>query len=350
MSWFRLSLTVFTLSLLALSTWAGPKGVIICRPLGNISITIDGDFTDWPLGAYEQVSEQPLFPDGQDMDSTNAMGDYVVYDPDRVGFFNTKRGDVSEDNPHTDFEVNTYFAYDAEYLYVLSIFIDDEIRDDRDDSLSGMSPFLNDGIEFFFDALNDSDDCATDINFPNFDPEAPNIDDFQIATGINLFFDSIIPFEDGGLGTVQGIERSGNVELFGTEKFVDGLYQDKLAETPGPDIAALAYENLRAAGAPNAVIADNPTLNFSGYAQEIRIPFGVIEGFTPDHAMGFDLFWRDVDFSSDAIQFIDWAQSTSVPCDNIFDSLFQTSNWGEMRFEGAPLDGSGSSVNDWSLK
>lgn len=328
---------------------AGTRGIIVCRPLGSISITIDGDFSDWPLDQYEQASEQPLYPDAQLSESTDAYGDYIVYYPDRVVFFNTDRGAVSEDDENIDFEVNTYFAYDSEFLYVLSVFVDDEIRDELDTTEFGSTPSLNDGIEFFFDANNDSDDCASEIEFANFDAEEPNLDDFQIATGLNLTYDSVIPFNEGGLGARQGIERSGNVELFGETKFFDGLYQQKLDETEGADIAAKMYEDLRAAGAPNAAIAANPDLNFAGYALEIRIPFGVIQGFTPDHSMGFDLFWRNVDWSSVAIQFIDWGQNTIVDCrSSQSDALFYTPNWAEMQFNtDKPLDS--AKVNEWTV-
>jgi hypothetical protein len=57
-----------------------------------------------------------------------------------------------------------------------------------------------------------------------------------------------------------------------------------------------------------------------GYAVELVVPFGVTEGFTPDHKMGFDLFWRDVDddlapqpgFGGAGIFWTDWAQATEV--------------------------------------
>src|SRR5438067_1588492 len=67
---------------------AGPKGTIVVRPLGDMKITIDGDLKDWPLDRFVKVAEQPLFPEGQTRDATTAMGDHVVFDVKRVGFFN----------------------------------------------------------------------------------------------------------------------------------------------------------------------------------------------------------------------------------------------------------------------
>jgi len=65
--------------------FAGPKGQVICRHLGSNAITVDGDFSDWPLGAFRQPSAQPLFPAGQDAASTDASGDHLVFERDRIG-------------------------------------------------------------------------------------------------------------------------------------------------------------------------------------------------------------------------------------------------------------------------
>lgn len=333
---------------------AGPKGVIVVRPLGTgVAITIDGDFKDWPLAAFEKVSEQPLFPEGQDALTTNARGDYLVHDPDRVGFFNTARGGVSEDDPNLDFEVNTYFAFDANYLYILSIFVDDEIVGNRDTSAFGSAPYLNDGQEFFIDAKNDSDDCISDLAFPSIDEEDPNLDDFQVGTGINDIFDPVVPMDQGGWGAVQGIIRSGNRDLLGAGDFSDGTFQDALTASSGPDIAAKAYADLRAAGAPNPMISTNPSLTFAGYALETRIPFRVVDGFTPDHKIGMTLFWRDVDDSNGSgIQFIDWAQSTTaggcLTADAQITDIFFAPNWGALEFDAShPLGGTG--IAAWDL-
>ncbi len=339
----------------AMSVHAGPKGTIIVRPLADgVEITIDGNFNDWPLGEFGEPSIQPPFPEGQDNISTDARGEFVIYDPDRVGFFNTERGVVSEDDPNTDFEVNTFFAYDSEYLYILSIFVDDEISNINDESDFGSQPFLNDGQEFFFDALNDSDDCIADNEFPQIDDVEPNLDDFQIGTGLNDLLDPVLPFNEGGLGISNGIIRSGNRDLLGTGDFSDGTYQETLEATDGADIAAKAFEDLRAAGAPNPVIEENPNLDFSGYSIEQRFPFGLIAGFTPDHLIGFTIFWRDVDIdtSGGSIQFIDWAQSTEAnggsTLEELIADIFYAPNWGALEFNADnPLGG--TNVAQWSI-
>ena len=334
---------------------AGPKGVIVVRPLGgDVALSIDGDFSDWPLALFEEPSMQPLFPEGQDNETTDAQGDYIIHDPDRSGFFNTARGAVSEDDPDLDFEVNTYFTYDSEYLYILAVFIDDDIVNYKDTSDFGSAPYVNDGLEFFFDAKNDSDDCISDLAFPQIDDEEPNLDDFQVGTGLNDLFDSVIPEADGGLGAVQGIIRSGDRDLLGSGDFSDGTFQEAIANSSGPDIGAKAYDDLRAAGALNPAITENADLTFSGYAIELRISFGVVDGFGPDHSCGFTVFWRDVDASNGdgSIQFIDWAQSTTAGgCLTIeaeFTDIFFAPNWGSLEFNtDNPLGDTG--MGEWQL-
>ena len=166
---------------------AGPKGVINVRALGNKRLTIDGNIADWPLSAFTTVAQQPLFPDGQNATSTTANGDYLVFDNKRVGLFNGTLEDGFTADGINDFGVTTYFAYDRKFLYVLSVVIDNTLRDDLDTTAFGSSGFLNDGFEFFIDAKGDSTDCISDDGFPNIDgPDAssPNTDDFQVTVAI----------------------------------------------------------------------------------------------------------------------------------------------------------------------
>jgi hypothetical protein len=78
----------------------------------------------------------------------------------------------------------------------------------------------------------------------------------------------------------------------------------------------------------------------AGYAIELRVPFAqTIPGFTPDHPMGFEIFWRDVDSDDDPgqgggnISWASWAQSTTVDCGDPKTSLFNTANWGALIFD-----------------
>ena len=70
-------------------------------------------------------------------------------------------------------------AYDDKFLYVLGVFIDEELNGLR--GPDGLSNFLNDGFELFIDAKGNSDDWIAELNFPNIDEEEPNEDDFQFT-------------------------------------------------------------------------------------------------------------------------------------------------------------------------
>jgi len=336
--------------LLAASTvaiWAGPKGEITVRHRGEARITIDGDLSDWPLDKFKAPSQQPVFPEGQNAEMTSAKGDHLIFDKRRVGLFNGT--EASAFGPgDSDFGAATYFTYDAKYLYILSVHIDDFVRDDRDTTEFGTSGFLNDGFEFFLDTKGDSTDCISDDGFPNVDQGEPNADDFQVTVGVNSTFK---PAGSGPnvLGARQTIERGGNPALIGdTKGGPGGLYRDQLDAIGGPDIRARKYDDLRAAGARNPEIAAKPGVKFSGYAIEMRIPLrGRIPNMTTDHAMGFELFWRDVDkIASDPegkdpgagggdISWASWGQSTDVPCTDPKKSLFTASNWGRLVFDKA---------------
>ena len=277
---------------------AGPKGDILVRHLGNIDITIDGSISDWPLNKFEKVSQQPLFPQAQESDTTGASGDHIVFNRDRIGRFNGT-GENAWQAGDSDFGSTVYFAHNDDYLYMLAVFIDDIYRMDRDATEHGTTGFLNDGFEFFLDTRNNSDDCASEIQFPIFDPEEPNVDDFQLTVGLNENFKPE-GSPDDVLGARQTIERGGDPELIGPDKGgPGGIYRDALDAVPGVDIAARSFADLRAAGALNPEILANPNITYSGYTVEMLMPFGKFTAFTPDHSMGFELFWRDVDTDDD---------------------------------------------------
>ena len=323
----------------AVPALAGPKGTIHVRPLGDRRLTIDGDISDWPLAQFKKVAEQPLFPDGQTADSTTADGDHLVFDKTRIGLFNGTTVDAFQAND-SDFGVTTYFAHDLRNLYILAVFIDDTLRDDNDVTQFGSSGFLNDGFEFFLDAKGDSTDCISDDAFPAVDQFEPNLDDFQVTVGINATFKPA-GSATNVLGARQNVERAGNLDLIGLDKGgPGGIYRDQLEAGPGPDIAARRYEDLRAAGALNPELAAKPSVRFTGYAIEMRVPLrGKIPDVVANHAMGFEIFWRDVDEANDPgaggsnISWASWAQSTDVPCADPKTALFNTANWGQLVFD-----------------
>jgi len=318
---------------------AGPKGTIHVRPLGDRKLTIDGNISDWPLAQFKKVAEQPVFPAGQNADSTTADGDHLVFDKTRIGLFNGTTMDAFQAND-SDFGVTTYFAHDLRNLYILAVFIDDTLRDDNDVTQFGSTGFLNDGFEFFLDAKGDSTDCIADDAFPAVDQAAPNLDDFQVTVAINATFKPA-GSPTNVLGARQSVERAGNLDLIGPDKGgPGGIYRDQLDAVTVPDIAARRYDDLRAAGALNPELAAKPNVKFTGYAIEMRVPLrGKIPDMVANHAMGFEIFWRDVDEANDPgaggsnISWASWAQSTEVACTDPKTSLFNTANWGQLVFE-----------------
>ncbi len=337
------------LALLAFSsvTIAGPKGTVIVNYLPPGTLTIDGDFSDWPFDRFTEVARQPVFPQARDSAATNAIGDHLLFEADRVGFFNDSRAAGLEESE--DFGAVTYFAHDGAFLHVLNIVIDDVIRDDRDATEFGDSGFLNDGFEFFIDTRGDSLDRADEDNFPNFDERDPNLDDMQITVGLNENFPS--PPGVDSLGVRQGIERAGNTELIGEIKNgPGGLYRDVLDNVPEiqPDIAAKFYEDLREANAPNPEL-ENPG-TFAGYAVEMKVPLLMASEFPPINPVGFELFWRDYDMDDEpgaggaGIFWMDWTQNTDVPSNDAGEGLFHTANWGQLVF--APVSSLGDFNSD----
>src|SRR5687768_9609161 len=106
--WAAVASAVAAVTCLATAASAGPKGTIVVRPLGTAKITIDGDFKDWPLDRFTKVAQQPPFPEGQNSAATDAMGDHIVFDVTRVGFFNdTATGAFAAND--SDFGSSLYF-------------------------------------------------------------------------------------------------------------------------------------------------------------------------------------------------------------------------------------------------
>ncbi len=300
------------------SLLAGPQGTILVRELDTV--TIDGDTSDWPLENFEAVLELPDAPAGLEAESLDAQGDYLVYDIDKVGFFNGTEKPHLTDGGAGDFGASTYFAYDTEFFYILSVVVDEMVRGDRDASETGSQGFLNDGFEFFIDAAGDSDDCvAMGATFEDADP---NRDDMQITVAIN---DNFLPegAEADQLGARQGIERGGNPLLVsaegGEKNGPGGLLRDALDALDGPDIAARKTED--------------------GYVIEQRIPFGFIPEFTPDNVMKYTHFWNDFDTDDGPgganKSWVTWGQQSTVTCTEDEDppiGLFHAATWAAMEF------------------
>jgi hypothetical protein len=303
-----------------------------------VKITIDGSLSDWPLDKFTMVAQQPAFPMAQTMASTTAMGDHLVFDLKRVGLFN---GTPTDGTAFPDFGASMYFAYDPNFLYILGVIIKGSpLRDDLDPTTEGSQGYLSDGFEFFLDPKGDSKGCIANATAADIDTTPPYSDDFQVTVALNKTF---LPAGAAAnvLGARQALAREGNPDLIGPGAGqAGGIYQDALTAIGGPNIAAQKYDDLRAAGAKNPEILANPNTKYAGYVIEMRVPFSSkIAGFSPDHNMGFDLFWREVD-SNAAISWADWGQSTTVTCNGadstaLMLALFNADNWGTLVFDKA---------------
>ena len=347
--------------LISSAAFAGPKGKVTCRHLGSVEITVDGDFSDWPLGAYEQRAEQSVFPGARDVAETDASGDHIVFDKERIGLFNgTPNNPLTFADGPEDFDSVVYVAWSDECLYFLEVRVDEFLRDDRNPGNCVGLDVGNDGFSIFIDAKNDSLDCATDGSFPTFDTGAPNSDDFEMGCGLHNQH-RLDTSDPNDVGARQHMERHGTTALIDSPCPSPGSYRSILDALGHPDIAARSYADLGAAGALNPVIVNNPEQTFSGYALEVCVPFGFFADFDPSSnpVMGFELFWHEADLcrsgnfgcsdgqndpgtGGNAISWATWTQSTDVPCNIPQVPLFQTSNWGEIIFDdtnplGRPL-------------
>lgn len=352
----RAWLICWTVSVVFLSTTsvsAGPHGTVVIPRVPDGKITIDGSLSDWPLGSYTTPSRQPEFPEGRDsVDGTDALGDHILFELERADYFGAPSCNVGDcsitNNEPIDFGSTIYMAYDSNALYFMGVFLDDIVRSDLDTTEFGGANFLNDGFEIFLDVLNDTDDNTVEFANPpwsNFDDAEPNLDDLQLTFGVNENFPS---------GARQQITRTGRPELQGGdgpgEPWTDflaviaeeingpgGVYRDALTAF-GQDIAATLHDDMRAIGAPNPEIADNPDVTFPGYVMELAMPFGFADldgdgaaddDFVPalGRKMGFQLFWNDFDADEEgAILRIKWSQGPGI---------FTGLDWGEIEFGAA---------------
>ena len=337
----------FTSETLTAPPAGGTNGDIFVKKSDNGAIIADGNFADWPLDAFTEAAVQPAFPGvrGGTCEApsfSGAQGDHIIFDENtRGGFSGTPAPPVHPEL--TDFGAELYFTYDDTFLYALGIFIDDGIDNFSDVTPEGCGGWINDGMEFFFDANNDSA-CTGYVMVPNtFNTFDPYTDDFQITMAPNVNFADAA--DAGDLGAGQHIERSGDAASIGCT----GTYKAALAahnavgtRTEG----SRAYADLAAAGAQNPVILANPGTTFAGYALEVAIPWGSLPGLDPvaNPVMSFNPFITDAHNSAgDANACCGgqhwwiWTQNTAFACGP--ETIGEVENWAQMHFTGDSLTG-----------
>ncbi|MDG2385092.1 MAG: sugar-binding protein [Pirellulaceae bacterium] len=289
---------------------AGLQGKVQVPQVPEGSITIDGNLSDWALGSYTTVAEQPDFPEGREGyengDPSNTLGDHLVFNRDQVWFFGNGAGQCASgeqcaiDNNEGDFSSTVYMSWDSKALYFLNVTVDDVLQDTQDDSEFGDQAYKNDGFEIFVDALNDSDDNVASFGNPpssNFDDEEPNLDDFQLSFALNENYPdgarqhmerAARPGLMGGLGEGQPYEEFDEI-VSGERNGPGGIYRGAL-DGFGKDIAA--------------------TQTADGYILEVAVPWEFADldddgDATDDWAgaigkeFGFSLFWNDQDMDTD---------------------------------------------------
>lgn len=336
---FRLA----TCLLLTLEAIAGPKGKVHAHYLPTPPV-IDGRLSDWPMDQYVMIAQHPEFPEVRDSESSFADGDQIVFSLDRVGRFNNTTFNAwFEGGRFADFGSTVQIGYDFRFLYILAVTFDDVERADRDTSEFGSAGRLNDGFGFLIDAQGDSADCVAQQAFPEWDTESPNTDDFEVTVALNQRFKPT-DAEPSEIGARQVCHRAGTRALLGSVLGgPGGTYRDSLDRARGVDgqrdIVARHFDDLRLAGGTNPEFSENPEERFSGFVIEMRIPFHPEIGFSPDHDMGFELFWRDADQANDPGRGQDdvcwgaWTQSTRTDCANPQHALLNAANWATLVFD-----------------
>lgn len=271
----------------------GQDQFINCRKFAdNITITIDGDPSDWPLSSYGNPATLPDLDEAEqfsDTSSTNAIimvpmttGDHFVYDPKKA-LINAGGIDSFELEGEGDFEATTYIGWNDEGFYVLNMVQDNLIgwfhgqSVDRD--VTNQSAWTNDGIELWFD--NDNDRFPLNINT---DPTSPF--DLQLDISID---DAVIREEfdiDSTMANGLPLEISIFRSALNTEDEAEKEILDQIAHVTKLD--------------------DKPAGEHTSYIQEIMLPWNVFPNFEPTHPIGFNVNW--VDWDDQVFQLMRWAQ------------------------------------------
>ncbi len=298
---------------------------INCRKFADgISITIDGDPSDWPLDAFGDPATMADIPEEQKFGgepSDNAFeedalttGDHFEFDPNKV--LVSGEGNFEADG-EDDFTATTYIGWNDEGFYLLNMATDSQIGwfhgESPDRDIGNRPGFTNDGIEIWFD--NDNDRLPFNIN----DDQSS---EFDLQTAFNIDaplikeeFD-LEPIMDNGLPLEFAIFRS-------------ALNTDDDAEKAILDSIPRAVQ-----------LDDAPPEQHTSYVQEIVFPWGVFPSLEPDEPIGFSINW--IDWDDATFHLMRWNQANES----------QVEFFREMRFtDDDPLggDGGGSQVMEWAV-
>lgn len=291
---------------------------IDCRKFANtISITIDGNGSDWPILSYGSSAD---FDAGLNL----MTGDHFEINPETALYDN--QGTSNAYNGTADMDAATYIAWDNNAFYVLNMARDSQIGFEHANSdtvdpvegffTGGSTGWTSDGIEFWFD--NDNDRLPLNLDAQ---PDGNSVNDLQF----NVIIDDALqrrdfpnlPEEDYGFTFNNFVFQYKEIFRWGDDRNDGGEMELALLETI--DTATV----LEADG--------------QGYTQEIRIPFGSFPMFESANRIGFNISWLDWDNGSFS-QFSWDGFTAGLP------EFHQ-----EMRFTSTNLLGGSSNIMDWQL-
>ncbi len=318
---------IFMTGIMAVSLFAqmvtAQDRFINCRKFGaNISITIDGDPSDWPLDAYGDPAVMADLPEDQRVGNSatdnagdeNALttGDHFEFDPAKVLVSSNANFEADGED---DFTATTYIGWNDEGFYLLNVVTDSQIGwfhgNDPDRDFANQPGFTNDGIEMWFDNDNDREP---------FSIQDDQTSEFDLQTAFSI--DAVIIDEEYNLPN----EMANGLPL----DFA--IFRSSLNTDDDDEIAIL--ESI-----PRAVkLDDNPVLEHTSYVQEIMFPWNVFPSLQPDEPIGFNINWVDWDDAQFHLQRWHQANESEV-------GFFR-----EMRFTSDnPLGAGGTNVSEWSL-
>ncbi len=319
-------LVIFVTGIMAVSLFTqmvfAQDRFINCRKFGaNISITIDGDPSDWPLEAFGDPAVMLDVPEGQgfgneatdnayDPDALTT-GDHFEFDPAKVLVSNEANFEADGED---DFSAITYIGWNDEGFYLLNVVTDSQIGwfessyPERD--TANQPGFTNDGIEMWFD--NDNNREPVNIN-------DDTSSEFDLQTAFSI--DEALIKEEFDLPNIMANGLPLDYAIFRSA-----------LDTEDSDEIAILEQIQRA-----VKLDDKPWDQHSSYVQEIMLPWGVFPSFEPDEPIGFNINWVDWDEEQFHLQRWHQANESSV-------EFFR-----EMRFTSDNPLGGGTNVGEWAL-
>ena len=290
--------------------------LVLCRKLADgVSITIDGDSSDWPLTAFDNPAlMQDIDPAEQFADeaSTNAselapitQGDHYEFNPDKVLMAGWSPD--SWDSSEEDLDATVYIAWDDDGFYLLHVAHDSQIGLENGNGGNPTDAYEVDGISLWLDT--DNNRMPPDINT---DPTSPFDIQLDYSIGAPLWAE-----EHPGEDIPDNLEINSYRSALNTNDDIEKAMLDMIQRV--------------------SVLDDKSAGEHTSYVQEMFFPWGVFPSFQPDEPIGFNVLWNDWDET--VFGLYRWHQSAESDISTIRALQFVSND---------PL-GEASPVRDWSL-